>query len=66
MTAVQLDLFDPPVALSAPTGARCDARVLSTTRPARGEPLPAQERANPCRFQPAAPSRVAALVWLTD
>ena len=40
---VQLDLFDPPPALSAPTSA-----------PERGEPLTALERTNPAQFRPAA------------
>ena len=50
MTAppVQLDLFDPPAPLSAPTSA-----------PERCEPLTARLRANPCRFRHGAPLRVA-------
>ena len=46
MTAhpVQLDLFDPSAALSAPTSAPGAAQRALPPAPERGEPLTAQER----------------------
>ena len=61
MTAqpVQLDLFDPPAPLSAPTSAPV-RRKGTTTRPRSAASRWRRAcAANPCRFRPGAPLRVA-------
>ena len=52
---VQLNLFDPPAALSAPTSAPVRRKgTFPPPAPERCKPLTAQERTNPAQFRPGA------------